>query len=60
MSIKPWAVPLSRSMDEKTFHKVMDEVRNAESMGEGRWLAVMATCTDRLKADFDRRYRVEL
>ncbi|TIH32258.1 hypothetical protein [Subtercola vilae] len=49
-------VQLSRRMDEKAFHKIMDEVKAAEGFEEGRRLAVMASCADKLKGDFERRY----
>jgi hypothetical protein len=52
-------VQLSRRMDEKAFHRIMDEVKDAEDYEEGRRLAIMATCADKLKSDFERRYRVE-
>ncbi|MFE6508343.1 hypothetical protein ACFVDI_14325 [Nocardioides sp. NPDC057767] len=53
-------VQLSRRMDEGTFHRIMKEVKRAETLEEGRRLAVMAECADRLKSDFARRYHVEL
>lgn len=53
-------VQLSRRMDETTFHEIMAKVRGAEDLEEGRRTAVIAECSDRLKADFDRRYRLEL
>lgn len=53
-------VQLSRRMDEGTFRQIMKDVRNAEDFEDARREAVMAECADRLKSDFERRYRVEL
>lgn len=53
-------VQLSKRMDETAFHKIMAGVKEAEGYEEGRRLAIMAECADKLKADFTRRYRVEL
>jgi hypothetical protein len=53
-------VQMSRQMDEGAFHKLMGRVKEAESYEEGRRIAVMAECADRLKSDFERRYHVEL
>lgn len=53
-------VQLSRRMDETSFHSVMKRVREAESFDDARRLAIMADCADRLKADFARRYIVEI
>ena len=50
---------LSRRMDEEAFHKIMADMREAESYEEGRRVALMADCADRLKGDFERRYLVE-
>jgi hypothetical protein len=53
-------VQLSRRMDEASFHAIMRRVREAESLDDGRRLAVMAECADRLKSDFSRRYVIEM
>lgn len=53
-------IQLSKRMDEQTFHKIMAEVKEAEDYEEGRRLAIMAQCADKLKADFTRRYRIEM
>ncbi|WP_155892848.1 hypothetical protein [Intrasporangium chromatireducens] len=53
-------IQLSRRMDDGAFHRIMAEVKEAEGYEEGRRLAIMAECADKLKADFDRRYRFEL
>jgi hypothetical protein len=53
-------VQLSKRMDEDAFHKIMAEVKEAESYEDGRRLAIMARCADKLKADFTRRYRIEM
>lgn len=53
-------VQMSRQMDERSFHKLMETVKEAESYEEGRRVAVMADCADRLKSDFERRYQVQL
>lgn len=53
-------VQLSRRMDEGAFHRIMADVKEAETYEDGRRQAIMAECADRLKSDFDRRYRVEL
>jgi hypothetical protein len=53
-------IQLSKRMDEDAFHKIMEGVREAESMEEGRRLAAMAEYADRLKGDFAKRYRVQL
>ena len=50
---------LSRRMDEDAFHKIMADMREAEQYEEGRRVALMADCADRLKGDFERRYLVE-
>jgi predicted GNAT superfamily acetyltransferase len=47
-------------MDEGAFHAIMGRVREAEAFDDARRLAVMADCADRLKADFSRRYIVEM
>lgn len=51
---------MSRQMDEAVFHDMMAKVREAESYEEGRRKAEMSRCSDLLKSDFDRRYRVEV
>lgn len=53
-------VQLSKRMDEEAFHKIMADVREAEGYEDGRRIAIMAECADKLKADFTRRYRIEL
>jgi hypothetical protein len=50
---------LSRRMDEEAFHKIMAEMKEAEQYEEGRRVAMMAECVDKLKGDFARRYVVE-
>jgi hypothetical protein len=47
-------------MDDATFHKIMAEVKEAEGYEDGRRMAIMAECADKLKADFSRRYRIEM
>ncbi|MCK0116484.1 hypothetical protein MWU57_05520 [Isoptericola sp. S6320L] len=53
-------VQMSRRMDPTAFHKLMAQVKEAESFEDGRRQAVMAECADRLKSDFERRYQIEL
>jgi len=47
-------------MDESAFEKIVGDVRDAEDLEEGRRVAIMAACADKLKSDFRRRYRLEL
>lgn len=53
-------ITLSKRMDTQSMRELMRELSVAEEMDEARRLAVMATCVDRLKADFVRRYSVEV
>ncbi|TWP31936.1 hypothetical protein [Leekyejoonella antrihumi] len=53
-------IQLSRRMDDGAFHRIMADVKEAEGYEDGRRQAIMAECADKLKADFDRRYRHEL
>lgn len=53
-------ITLSRRMDTQAMRELMRELSDAEDLDEARRLAVMATCVDKLKADFARRYSVEV
>jgi len=43
-------------MDEGAFHKLLENVREADNLDEGRKLAVISQLSDKLKADFTRQY----
>lgn len=49
-------VRLARRMDEGAFHKLLENVREADNLDEGRKLAVISQLSDKLKADFTRQY----
>lgn len=53
-------VQMSRRMDERTFHDIMRQIKEAEQYDDGRRMAIMAGCADKLKSDFERRYAFEL
>lgn len=53
-------ITLSKRMDPQAMRDLMRELSAAEDMDDARRLAVMATCVDKLKADFTKRYTVEL
>jgi hypothetical protein len=49
-------VKLSRRMDENAFHALMDKVREADEVDEGRKKAQIADNADKLKGDFLKDY----
>lgn len=53
-------ITLSKRMDVKAMHELMRELGAAEEMDDARRLAAMATCINKLKADFARRYAFQV
>ena len=51
---------LSRRMSPDALHGLMKELAAAEKLDEPRRLVVMRTCSDRIKSDMNRRFRVEI
>lgn len=47
---------LSNRMNPRSFHKLMDSVREAEAMDDARRKAALSLVADRLKGDFGKEY----
>ncbi|MEU7820162.1 hypothetical protein [Catellatospora sp. NPDC049133] len=54
----PLGIRLSKRMDEDAFHKIMQDVKDADEMDESRRSAAMARISDALKGDFHKQYMI--
>jgi hypothetical protein len=53
-------IRLSRRMNEDAFHAIMAKVHAAEDWDDARRTAAIASLVDQLKADFNKRYDVQI
>lgn len=53
-------IKLARRMDENVFHKMLERVKDANELEPGRRQAVISELSDKLKADYRKRYALTL
>jgi hypothetical protein len=49
-------ITLAKRMSDDTFKEIMDQVRDAAELSDGRRLAAIATLSDRLKGELYKQY----